>query len=72
MVSQVRAEASRLLNALPANAPVLLQGAEADAAPILPYTGARSALRSAISEPENVEPPLPIFPAPWKRVEPLF
>ena len=48
-VSQVRAEASRMLNALPANDPVLLLGAEADAAPILPYTVDRSALRSAIS-----------------------
>jgi Ca-activated chloride channel family protein len=56
-----RAEALRLVDALPGVDRVLLLRAEADAPPILPFTKDRASLRRAIQEaqPSSVAPDLP-------------
>ena len=52
-IDRERAEALRLVDALPSNDRVLLLRAEADAPPILPFTTDHAALRRAI---ENAQP----------------
>ena len=49
-IDRIRQEADRLLNALPATDQVLLERAESDAAPILPFSDDRPAQRRAIGQ----------------------
>jgi hypothetical protein len=60
-IDRERAEATAVLDSLPAADRVLLLRAEADAPPILPFTTDRAALRRAIlnAQPSSVAPDLP-------------